>query len=247
MRRVLSCLLLATAVYGCNSKVPEEGRIPLDQIGQTPATKAGDVLTGTVLEQLPAGQYVYLRLKTATGEVWAAVNQTPVKVGEQVTIPSPMLMKKFESTALQRTFDEVYFGALAQGGAAAAVAVENPHAGGPQSIPAANVGKVEKAGGADARTVAEAWAQKSSLEGKTVTIRGVVVKLNEAVMGKNWLHLQDGSGDAAQGTNDITVVTTDQTAKGETVTVTGTVRTNKDIGAGYVFPVLIEDAKVVKK
>jgi len=240
MRRTLSLLLLVTVVHGCNSAIPEDGRISLDQLA------TGAPLTGTILEHLPAGQYVYLRLKTASGEAWAAVEAAPVVTGQRVTIVSPMLMKKFESTALQRTFDEVYFGGLAGAGTAQPGADANPHEGGMQAPPPVNVGAVEKASGPDARTVAEAWAQKESLAGKTVSIRGVVVKLTEGVMGKNWLHLQDGSGDAAQGTNDITVVSTESAARGETVTITGTVRTNKDIGAGYRFAVMVEDAKVVK-
>ena len=91
------------------------------------------------------------------------------------------------------------------------------------------------------------WAQRATLEGQTVTIRGVVVKYNAGVMGKNWLHLQDGSGDAGQSTNDITVTTMDDAANGETVTIWGTVRTNKDFGAGYTYPVIVEDAKIVAR
>jgi hypothetical protein len=65
-------------------------------------------------------------------------------------------------------------------------------------------------------------------------------------MGKNWIHLQDGSGAAAQGTNDMTVTSMDLAAMGTTITVKGTVRTGKDFGAGYVYPVLVEDARIVK-
>ena len=80
-----------------------------------------------------------------------------------------------------------------------------------------------------------------------MTIRGKVVKYNEGVMGKNWIHLQDGSGDAGQGTNDLTVTSLDAASVSETVTITGTVRTNKDFGSGYVYRVIVEDAKVAKK
>jgi VCBS repeat-containing protein len=83
--------------------------------------------------------------------------------------------------------------------------------------------------------------------GKTVSIRGTVVKYNEGVMGKNWIHLQDGSGDAKLGTNDITVTSLDGAAMSGTITIQGTVRTNKDFGAGYSYAVIVEDAKVVKK
>jgi hypothetical protein len=155
-----------------------------------------------------------------------------------------MLMTKFESKSLKRTFDEVYFGTLTPSGTAEGGG-DNPHAGVSQPV-AVEVGKVEKATGTDARTVAEAWAQKSTLVGKTVSIRGIVVKYNAAVMGKNWIHLQDGSGDAGKGTNDITVTSMEEVAKGQTVTLKGTLRTNKDFGSGYSYAIIVEDAKVVR-
>ena len=95
--------------------------------------------------------------------------------------------------------------------------------------------------------MSETWAQKASLAGKSVTIRGIVVKVNIGVMGKNWIHLQDGTGDAKLGTNDITATSASAASNGETITVTGTVRTNKDFGAGYVYAVIVEDAKIAKK
>ena len=108
-------------------------------------------------------------------------------------------------------------------------------------------GKVDKATGADAHTVADVWAKKASLKEKTVSIRGKVVKYNPGVMGKNWLHLQDGSGDPLKSTHDITVTSQDPVAMGDVVTAKGLVRLDKDFGSGYTYGMLIEDAKVVKK
>jgi hypothetical protein len=77
-----------------------------------------------------------------------------------------------------------------------------------------------------------------------VTVRGTVVKFNGGILDRNWLHLQDGSGKAADGTNDITV-TTDAVAKvGDVVTVTGTVVLDKDFSAGYAYPLMLEKAKI---
>lgn len=249
MRRVLS-LLLITAVSGCAQKAPSPESTPpaAPRAAQPAAAPAADEgLTGPVLEHLAASPYVYLRIKTSRGEVWAAVPEAKIETGTVVTVVSPMLMTKFASSSLKRTFDEVYFGTLAQEGAAPTAAGGNPHAGVGRPAAPVEVGKVAKATAADARTVAELWDQKASLEGKTVTIHGVVVKANNGVMGKNWIHLQDGSGDAKQGTNDITVTTLEQAAKGETVTIRGTVRTKKDFGAGYTYPVMVEDAKIIRE
>ena len=93
------------------------------------------------------------------------------------------------------------------------------------------------------KTVAEVFAEKDSLAGKPVTVRGKVVKVNAGIMGKNWLHVRDGSG--AEGTNDLTVTTAGELpALGAIVVVTGPVTVDKDYGAGYAYDVIVEDAEV---
>ena len=77
-------------------------------------------------------------------------------------------------------------------------------------------------------------------------VRGQVVKVNFGIMGKNWVHLQDGSGSAADGSNDILVTTQDRVAVGDVVNARGKVRTDLNLGAGYAYAVLIEDATVRK-
>lgn len=251
MRRSIARLSLAVAAAAC-TKTKEPEKMPLGQApAVAPAAAAADAntISGSVLEQLPASPYVYLKLKTDKGEVWAAVPETKIAVGDKVTIYNALAMGKFESKTLNRTFDEVYFGNLTPPEAPAPTTAAGPapkSVGTPPAIDA-KVGKVEKASGADARTIAELWAQKGTLAGKTVSIRGVVVKYNANVMGKNWVHLQDGSGDAAKGTHDITVTTMDAVTLSSTVTITGKVALDKNFGAGYSYPLIVEDAKVGKK
>jgi len=211
-------------------------------------------LKGEVQEVHPAGPYTYLRLKTAQGETWAAVNAAPVRKGAQVAIANPMVMENFESKALKRTFDRIVFGSLADPIApaptapSAAAAVPSPHGTTAAAKPAAPpvVAKVSKATGPDARTVEEVHAGKGRLKDRSVSLRGQVVKVNSGIMGKNWLHLQDGSGSAAGGTNDILVTTKDSAVVGDVVIIKGTVRTDVKLGAGYEYAVLIEDATVRK-
>ena len=73
---------------------------------------------------------------------------------------------------------------------------------------------------------------------------GKVVKFSARIMGKNWLHIQDGSGDTVAGTNDLTVTTNVVAKAGDTVLVSGKLAINKDFGYGYKYDVIIEDAKV---
>jgi len=93
-------------------------------------------------------------------------------------------------------------------------------------------------------SIAETWAKRASLSGTAVTVRGTVVKVNNNIMGSNWFHLQDGSGTATDGTNDLTV-TTDAVVKiGDVITASGTLATKKDFGAGYVYEAILEKASI---
>jgi hypothetical protein len=103
---------------------------------------------------------------------------------------------------------------------------------------------VTKATGANARTVAEVVTKSADLKDKQVRVRGKVVKYSAAIMGKNWIHLRDGSGSDADNTNDILVTSAAPVKLGDVVTVAGVVRVNKDFGAGYIYKVLIEDATI---
>ena len=131
MRFPLSLLLAAAA--GCGPKAPTPDAAP--SASSLTATAAADgALTGPVLEQLAASPYLYLRLKTSRGELWAAIPEAKVETGAVVTVVNPILMTKFASTSLNRTFDVVYFGTLASEGAAMAAPGGNPHAGVPPAL-----------------------------------------------------------------------------------------------------------------
>jgi hypothetical protein len=77
-----------------------------------------------------------------------------------------------------------------------------------------------------------------------VTVNGTVVKFNGGILGRNWIHLQDGSGKAADGTNDITVTSDTAVKVGDVITATGKVVVDKDFGSGYAYKVLLEDGKI---
>jgi hypothetical protein len=269
MRRLFAVLAVALAVAGCKKKEPAPPPgAPAAPGAMAPAPTAAASLKGKVLERLDAPPYSYLKLQTAQGEAWAAVPKTEIATGQEVTVSGAMPMTGFESKTLKRKFDTVYFGTIggdaAQAQAAAPAAA--PAAMGGEQMGAPNMGgpnmaaqhaaaaagptevadvKVAKASGADARTVAEIHAQRTALKEKPVTLRGKVVKFNEGIMGRNWIHLRDGTGTAGKD-NDITITTGDHASVGDVVVVKGTVRIDKDFGSGYAYPVIVEDAKVTK-
>jgi hypothetical protein len=202
------------------------------------------VVAGEVLEVRNVESYTYLRLKTVDGEIWAAVARAPVKKGARVTIENVMVMDNFESKSLKRKFDKVAFGSLggtAAGGAGSAM--NAAHSGASRAEAVSDV-RVAKASGPEARTVAEVITNSTELKDKMVQVRGKVVKFNPSIMGRNWIHLRDGSGSAANNTNDLLVTSQDQARVGDVVLVKGTVRADKDFGAGYSYKVLIEEASL---
>ncbi|TAN56380.1 MAG: nucleotide-binding protein [Betaproteobacteria bacterium] len=198
----------------------------------TPPAAQGRVFKGQVLEVKDVDAYSYLRLRTQDGEIWAAVTKAPVRMGAEVTIENAMVMTNFRSPSLNRTFDRIVFGSLGGAGNAAA--------------PAAGDAKIAKAQGPDARTVAEVIGRKAELKDKAVAVRGKVVKFTANVMGKNWVHLRDGTGSAQDRSNDILVTTKDPAQLGNVVVARGVVRTDVDLGSGYSYPVLIDDARLQK-
>ncbi|MFY9329715.1 MAG: nucleotide-binding protein [Georgfuchsia sp.] len=199
---------------------------------------------GEVLEVKDVESYTYLRLRTTNGETWAAVPKTSVKKGDKVTIENPMVMNNFPSPTLKKTFPTILFGTLGSAGGKAAGGAISPMAAHASTTKTPDLGDVHvaKATGANARTVAEVVAQGAKLKDKPVLVRGKVVKYNQGIMGKNWVHLRDGTGSAADNTNDILVTTLSVTKVGDIVTAKGVVHTNKDFGAGYSFKVLVEEA-----
>lgn len=259
MRRLSAVLLVAVAVAGCKKSEPPAAA-PQAAAAAADAAPQGTTIKGKVLERLDAPPYSYLKIAVGKEEMWAAVPKTDTEKGKEVAVVNAMPMNGFESKTLNRKFDVVFFGTLE---GAAPVADAKPAGmgmGGMDGSPAnmaaqhANVAKgpsevgdvkVDKASGADARTVAEVYAQKAQLKDKPVTIRGKVVKYNAGIMGKNWLHIRDGSGKADKD-NDLTVTSQDVAKVGDVVVVKGSVRIDKDFGAGYAYPVIIEDAKLTK-
>jgi len=225
--QILASLVLAAAVLTAQG---------------APSPQAATLLQGEVLEARNVDSYTYLRLKTSEGEVWAAVPKAAIEKGAKVTIGSQMTMENFESRSLNKKFDRIVFGVLVDDAAKPA-----GHGGAaPAAVAGASVAKVTKAAGPNAKTVAEVVQGKAALKDKAVLVRGQVVKVNAGILGKNWLHLQDGSGSAAEGTNDILVTTKDMAAAGDIVTARGTVRTDVNLGSGYAYKVLIDDAAVSK-
>ena len=263
----------ATPAITQEARVAAPGKaepVPTPGTASAPAPR----LTGKVAETLDSGGYTYVRLATDKGDQWVAVRQTKLKKGSTVGVDAQMSIDNFESNTLHRKFDNIVFGTINDGSGAVPVQTSQRASmppgkanGGDMDVVAKAVqsGKagpasehmkgtaatgdvnVKKAEGSNARTVAEVWSQRAALKDKPVVVRAKVVKFLGGIMGTNFMHLRDGSGTEAKGDNDITVTTSETAVVGDVITITGIVRVDKDFGAGYRYPVIVEGAKVSSK
>ena len=255
----MKCLLLA-ALLADVASVRAQGEI---STAVTDPVAAG--FSGRVVETTNTAGYTYVLVDTGSQKLWAATTQFDVKTGDPVTVGAGTSMANYHSPTLDRTFDMVYFtGGITVNGGAAPVSATAPvlPAGHPPLDGAKPValppGHPALTGTAPAvkfdltgipradggQTIAEIFAGRATLAGKLVLVRGKVVKYNAMIMGKNWLHIRDGSGTADAKDNDLAVTTSTDAKLGDTVLVSGVVTTNKDFGAGYKYVVILDDAKV---
>jgi hypothetical protein len=211
-------------------------------------------LSGKVLQTMNASGYSYIYLELADGtKKWVAVTQAAVKVGDQMSFKPGMEMGRFDSKALNRSFDSIVFSeGVLSGGSTAAVLDPgkgegvSPGSKGATKEKAAKI-SVSKAAGPNAITVAEAFSKSAKLNKKKVVIHGQVVKFSSGIMNKNWIHIQDGSGSETKKTHNLVCTSKADIADvGDVVTVSGTLIKDRDFGSGYKYPVIIEDATVTK-
>jgi hypothetical protein len=267
-------IALTLALAACTKPAPPTriAQAAPESAAQAAAATDATNIRGKVTEKIDTPQYTYLKLQTAGGEVWTAVPKTDTAVGAEVTVVNAAWMGNFSSKTLNRTWEKIAFGTLGDGAAAAPAAgapagLPSGHpavgndpaqgmfakaaasegaATGPHGAPAAKADsapiKVARAPGAQGRTVAEVWSKRAELKDKKVTVRAKVVKATNGVMGKNWLHVKDGTGEGAS--SDLAIASDDTAGVGDTVLVTGVVHLDKDLGAGYHYDVIVEDAKI---
>lgn len=220
---------------------------------ETPGAAApgeATALAGKVLETTNTAGYTYIQVDTGTKKLWAAAPQFQVKPGDQVAIADATPMANYHSKTLNRDFEVVYFASSVQVNGAAPASnstkMELPkghppiHGAGSNVTTNLDFSQLKKAPGG--QTVQEILQGKAKFAGKEVKVRGKVVKFNANIMGKNWLHLRDGTG--SPGSNDLLVTTADTAKVGDTVLVTGKVAVDKDFGMNYKYPVLLEEGKV---
>ncbi len=251
-------------IYGTSAQPHQQASAPE---GADVQTNSGHV--ANVLETMDAAGYTYVKVDEDGNVYWIAGPRSAVVVGSSISYIEQMVMKDFTSKSLNRTFDFLMFtttiipageaagGAVAGGQKAhdcedcgngvkatpvvqeqaAAASTESSAQAAQEQAEPINVAKAE--GG---YSVEELYAKKAELKGQKITIKAKVVKVSKNIMGKDWVHLQDGTG-AAGSTNDIIATGLNTTVKvGDVVTAQATLNTDVDLGYGYFFAVILEES-----
>jgi len=243
-----SCLILA-ALAARGAETAPAAAAPAGAA----ASDLPEGFSGKVLETTNTAGYTYLLVDAGAKRKWVAAPAFAVKVNDAVTVASAMAMPNYHSKTLNRDFEVVYFASGVTVNGTESKTPTPPMPAMPKDHPPVGHASISRPGKVDVdlsgiakadggKTVAEIFAAKDKLAGQPTKVRGRVVKFNANIMGKNWLHIRDGSG--SEGSNDLLVTTAAEAKVGDKVLVAGKIATEKDFGAGYKYSVMVEDAKV---
>jgi hypothetical protein len=204
-------------------------------------------------EVIQTSNYTYVRVSEGRQDYWCAINRTDIEVGKTYFWLKGWEMNQFHSKELERDFASIFFiEALSE----KPILSEDPMLSGKSMtgenpMPAASMGgrqkvaekqgiSVEKAEGGI--TIAELFANRKSYAGKSVKIRGEVVKFSPRIMNRNWVHVQDGTKDG--GDYDLVVTTQDSSPVGGIGLFEGVISLDMDFGSGYKYDVIMTDARI---
>lgn len=226
-------------------------------------------IAGTILETMNASGYTYMLVQSGTQKTWVAIPVTTVEKGAAISYYEGMVMENFTSKTLNRSFDTIIFSpglagqkpeatqkpAANDSFSAAVMAEKSTSEPAPaMEVSAGSAGAVapleeisiDKATAANGYTVKEVFEKAKELAGKKVQVQGKVVKFSPLIMGKNWIHLQDGTGDPMQNSHDLVITTGETVEVNNIITIEGLLAAEKDFGAGYKYAAIIEDASIIR-
>lgn len=254
----LLVVLAATLMISCDSKprVIEGQPISTAQVGSAsiPAwdddkplvptsSTTSSVHEVTVKEVLHTDKYSYLLVNEEDKKFWIAISKREVQVGEIYRFKGGLLKKNFFSREFNRVFETVYlvsniWGETDMGQSDSSLNETGARVHGGESLPNLEVGNIEPTAGAI--SLADLFANKESYKDQVVKITGKCIKINPMIMGRNWVHIQDGSGKDLE----LTVTTSEVVRLGDVLSLEGTITLDKDFGAGYRYDIIMEGATI---
>lgn len=214
-----------------------------------PVSTPSDIHTVIVEEVIQTSQYTYLHVKDGDTKPWLAVLKMQAAVGDRYYHKEGLTMTNFKSKELDRTFDEVLF--LDNISTTPIIAEDIVDAKKQNSEPVSTGStillekkEIKIVHDKNDVTIASLFENKAKYLGKTIQMKGQVVKFNSGIMDKNWIHLQDGTEFSKNF--DLTITTSQEVKVGDNITIKGEISLDKDFGYGYFYEVIMENAKIIQ-
>lgn len=195
-------------------------------------------------EVMNTEKYSYLNVTEGEDQYWIAISKRPVEIGATYYYRGGLMKKNFYSKEHDKVFETVYLVsniqqqpmASASGGASGSAVDRALNK--IQGNALVDDGPIEVNHTEGTVKLSELFGNMAKYDGQTIQITGKVVKVNPMIMNRNWLHVQDGSGEDL----DLTITTAENIPLGHVVTLEGTIALNKDFGAGYRYDLIMEGA-----
>jgi len=195
---------------------------------------------GKVIDKIPAKGYTYLEVTENKEDFWIAVPTMEIEIGETVYFSRFMVMEDFKSDNIDKSFDQILFVEDARK-SPTPDEMKNIHSG----VTSSEKQEIKIQPLTGGKTIQQIFSDKTALKGEIVKVKGKVVKFNKQIMKRNWIHIQDGTGN--ENEFDLVMTSNQEAQVGDIIIAEGKVVVDKDFGAGYFFPVMIEDVKIEKE
>lgn len=245
MKSIFTAVLISIVFWSCDSKPKViEATEATEQGSQPMADESATKLHKVVVEEvLPTSRYTYLNVTEDGQTYWIAIPKKEVEKGGTYYYRGGLKKVNFKSQEYDRVFETLYLvsdvskepGMIGMGGG-------NPHENVDEAAPTGKISKIDPPAGGI--TIADLFAHRDKYEGQTVRVKGRVVKLNNMIMNRNWIHIQDGS--SSKGDLDLTITTTENVPMGAVVAFEGKIALNRDFGAGYKYEIIMEEAQLLQ-
>ncbi len=192
-----------------------------------------------VEEALNTERYTYLNVTENGEKFWIAIPKKEVEIGGTYYYQGGLLKRNFQSKEFNRVFETLYLvsDVIPYSPDSEMIPME---AGGSTNPAVHNHPPINVEPAAGAIKLSDLFSDPAKYQDKQVIVTGKCVKVNPMIMGRNWVHLQDGSGDNL----DLTVTTNDNVPLGTIVSLEGIIALDKDFGAGYRYDVIMENASL---
>ncbi len=258
----LFTIILLLFVFSCNNSKNIEKN--------NDKNNKNEMIKGKIVKTMDTSKYTYIQVKDKDALYWVAGPKTKVKLDQEVYLSKKMKLDNFKSNTLNRTFKEIYFvdsfnienssnkekdeecpylAKQKKNNMKVKKVDVNSYSKCPYSdkltnkkadFDISNIKKLKKR--SDEYKVSDLYKNKKDIKNKEIEIRGIVVKFFPEILDTNWIHIQDGTD--YNGKNDITVTSKKVVSVGDEITVKGVVTIDKNLGSGYFFPIIIENAKI---